>query len=175
MTSSITTNDIPQADLIWDVARVPEAVAQGLTTPSAIANYLGNKVPRQGLYYAQAAHTLGLIERDAGGELTLTTYGRAFINYDRISKQRGLRRLVLEREPTRSLVVGLRASGEMGRDGLAHLIQGLVNLSDSTARRRAQTIARWLCDLGLVQEQQGKLVYKTPAPATTAAHQRQAA
>lgn len=111
MTRSITTNDIPQADLIWDVARVPEAVAQGLTTKSQIAAYLGNKVPRQGLYYAQAAHTLGLVERDAGGELRLTTYGRAFIGYDRISKQRGLRRLVIECEPTRSLVAGLRASG----------------------------------------------------------------
>ena len=171
----IDTNDIPQADLIWDVARVPEAVAQGLTTPSAIAAYLGGKVPRQGLYYAQAAHTLGLISRDDNGGMTLTTYGCAFINYDRISKQRGLRRLVLEREPTRSLVAGLRASGGMGRDGLARQIQGLVNLSDSTAYRRAQTLERWLCELGLVHKEHGLLVYKAPVPATVVAHQRQAA
>lgn len=173
MTRSITTNDIPQADLIWDVARVPEAVAQGLTTKSQIAAYLGNKVPRQGLYYAQAAHTLGLVERDAGGELRLTTYGRAFIGYDRISKQRGLRRLVIECEPTRSLVAGLRASGGMGRDGLARLIQELADLSDSTAYRRAQTLERWLCELGLVTKDHGRLVYQTPTPA--GAGQRRAA
>lgn len=176
MTITIDTNDIPQADLIWDVARVPEAIAQGLTTPSAIAAYLGNKVPRQGLYYAQAAHTLGLIARDAAsGDLTLTTYGRGFINYDRMSKQRGLRRLVLEREPTRSLVAGLRASGGLGRDGLARLIQDLAPLSDSTARRRAQTLSLWLCTLGLASKQQGRLVYCGPVTLASAVRQQQAA
>jgi hypothetical protein len=168
------SNDIPQADLIWDVARVPEAIAQGMTTPSVIAAYLGDKVPRQGLYYAQAAHTLDLIERDAGGKIALTTYGRAFINYDRLSKQRALRRLVIEREPMRSLVAGLRASGGLSRDGLARLIQDLAPLSYSTACRRAQTIARWLCTLGLARKEQGLLVYCGPAPLTTA-EQRQAA
>ena len=63
----------------------------------------------------------------------------------------------------------------MGRDDLARLIQELADLSDSTARRRAQTVARWLCDLGLVEEEQGKLVYKTPASTTVVTHQRQAA
>jgi len=153
------TNDIPQADLIWDVARVPEAIAQNLTTPSAIATYLGNKVPRQGLYYMQAAQILGLITRDASGEITLTTYGRTFISYDRLNKRRGLRRLVLECEPTRSIVAGLRASDGLSRDSMTRLIQGMVDLSDSTAHRRAQTITRWLCDLGLAEKNQGRLVY----------------
>jgi len=170
----LDTNDIPQADLIWDVARVPEAISQGMTTPSAIAAYLGNKGPRQGLYYAQAAYTLGLIERDASDELALTTYGRAFKGYDRPSKQRALRRLVIEREPMRSLVVGLRAGDGLSRDRLAQLIQSLTPLSDSTARRRAQTIAQWLCTLGLARKEQGLLVYCGPAPLTAAA-QRQAA
>jgi hypothetical protein len=171
----LDTNEIPQADLIWDVARVPEALARGMTTPSAIAAYLGGKVPRQGLYYAQAAHTLGLIERDAGGELALTTYGRAFMNYDRISKQRALRRLVIEREPMRSLVAGLHKSGGLNRDGLARLIQELAPLSESTARRRAQTIALWLCTLGLAKKEQGRLVYNGSAPLTGMDGQRQAA
>src|SRR4051794_29254875 len=41
---------IPQADKLWDVARVPEAVQQGLTTPAAIGTYIGRIGPRQGLY-----------------------------------------------------------------------------------------------------------------------------
>lgn len=175
MTITMDTNDFPQADLIWDVARVPEAVAQGMTTPSAIAAYLGGKVPRQGLYYAQAAHTLGLVERDAGGELTLSTYGRAFVNYDRISKQRALRRLVVECEPMRSLVDGLHRSGGLSRDGLARLIQELTPLADSTARRRAQTIELWLCTLGLARKEQGRLIYNGSAPLRDADWQRQAA
>jgi hypothetical protein len=171
----LDTIDIPQADLIWDVARVPEAISQGMMTPSAIAVYLGNKVPRQGLYYAQAAHTLGLIVRDAAsGELVLTIDGRAFMGYDRASKQRALRRLVIEREPMRSVVAELWAGGGLSRDRVAELIQGLTSLSDSTARRRAQTISQWLCTLGLATKQQGQLLYCGPA-LLTAASQRQAA
>jgi hypothetical protein len=168
------TNDIPQADLIWEVARVPEALARDLNTPSTIAAYLGGKVPRQGLYYARAAHTLGLVERDASGELVLATYGRAFIGYDHLSKQRALRRLVVEREPIRSIVVGLRASGGLSRNGLAHLIQELAPLSYNTAHRRAQTITRWLLALGLAKKERGLLTYCGPAP-LSATEQRQAA
>jgi hypothetical protein len=158
----VDTNDIPQADLIWDVARVPEAIAQGMTTPNTIAAYLGNKVPRQGLYYAQAARTLGLIARSTNNELILTTYGRAFKDYDPISKRRALRRLVLEREPMRSLITELSASGELSREQLAQTIKELTQLSGSTARRRAQTIAQWLCALGLAKKEQGCLVYCGP-------------
>lgn len=169
------TNDFPQADLIWEVASVPEAIARGLTTPSAIATYLGNKVPRQGLYYAQAAEILGLVARDGAGELALTTYGRAFMNYDRAAKQRALQRLVLEREPMRSLVAALRASGGLDRKGLARLIRGMVDLSDSTAGRRGQTIASWLCTLGLATKQRGLLVYRGTAAPAPATRQRQMA
>src|SRR4051794_13443818 len=91
---------IPQADKLWDVARVPEAIQQGLTTPADIGTFIGRKGPRQGLYYIQAARVLGLIDENLLGDtLVVTSYGRMFIRYDRLSQRQGLRRLLRECEP----------------------------------------------------------------------------
>ncbi len=158
----IATHDIPQADLIWDVARVPEALARNITTCDGIAAFLGGKVPRQGHYYAQAAQTLNLIKHDSNGELTLTTYGRAFLGYDLLSKRRALRRLVSEREPTRTIVAELRTKKVLSNADIAQLLQQLAPLSESTARRRATTIAKWLCTLGIAKKEHGALVYCSP-------------
>lgn len=176
MTAVIETSEFPQADLVWEVAAVPDAIAQGLTTPGAIASYLGNKVRRQGQYYAQAAQTLGLIARNsASGELVLTPYGRAFISYDRVSKLRSLRRLVTEREPIRSLVIALRDAGQLSRNELAQRIQELTDLADSTAKRRAQTIELWLCTLGLATKNQNRLSYTSPTQLTAELERKRAA
>lgn len=153
------TNDIPQADLLWDVARVPEAVHHGAVTPAAIAIYLGNKVTRQGLYYAQAAQMLGLVRRDElTREYVLTVYGETFRGFSWQAQRMALRRLVLQREPLRRVVEALRRAGGLSRQGLAGVVQEIGGLADSTARRRAQTIAAWLCAVGLTIWRDGRLV-----------------
>lgn len=163
MTQTLDTNDIPQADLLWDVARVTEAVHGGAVTPAAIAAYLGNKVPRQGLYYARAAYSLGLVAKDANtGEIALTTYGRAFMRYDRTSQRQALRRLVQEREPMRSVIAALKSNNGLTREGIARTIQQLAPLSTSTALRRAQTVAAWLCAVGIASWREGRLYYVSP-------------
>jgi hypothetical protein len=159
MTTELDTIDIPQADLIWDVARVPEAVARGMTTKTTIADYLGNKVPRQGLYYAQAAQTLGWVTRDEQtGQVALTTEGRVFLNADAQTKQQTLRTLMMTIEPMRSIITRLRQSNGLSREAIATIIQEGAALSDSTALRRAQTMSCWLKALGLATVQQGLLV-----------------
>lgn len=148
---TIETVTIPQADLLWDVARVATAVAQGIDTPDAIGAYIGAKVPRQGHYYAQAARTLGLVgEMQPDGRIPLTPYGRAFAHYDRSGQRQALRRLLRDREPTRSVLAALRARGELRDAEIAALLQQLAPLASSTARRRAQTVILWLKTVGLV-------------------------
>jgi hypothetical protein len=162
---TLDSSMIPQADAIWHVARVPEAVVRGAKTPAAIGVYLGDKVPRQGFYYARAARVLGLVEEASGaGEVALTAYGRAFAHYDRTSQRRALRRLLLEREPTRSVVQALIASGGLEREGVAQTLQRIATLSESTAWRRAQTVATWLRDMGLAEWRGGRLWYTGPRP-----------
>ena len=67
----IETIDIPQADPLWNVARVPEAIDRGMSTAETIGAYIGAKGPRQGLYYTQAARILGLVtESPANGRIS---------------------------------------------------------------------------------------------------------
>ncbi|MGQ9548765.1 MAG: DUF7226 domain-containing protein [Roseiflexus sp.] len=155
----LATSDIPQADVLWHVARVPEAIVRGYATHEAIGAYLGAKGQRQGLYYAQAARVLGLVgEPEADGTVPLTPYGRAFARYDRSAQSTALRRLLREQEPTRSVLRALRECGGLDYRGIAGVLQRLAPLAESTARRRAHTAAAWLVSAGLAAWRDGKLV-----------------
>lgn len=157
------TNDIPQADLIWDVARVPEVILDGATTTAAVAAALGDKGTRQGLYYTQAARILGLVaEFDSRASLDVTPYGQTFARYD-VQRQRvALRLLVLRREPTRSVITTLQERGGLTRPMFAQVLQGMASLSWNTAFRRAQTMSQWFVELELVRRRSGMLTYSRP-------------
>lgn len=158
--TAIETVKIPQADVLWDVARVAEAVARGVDTTEGIGTYIGAKGPRQGLYYTQAARILGLVDdSDDAGRVTLTVYGRAFVSYDPTSQRQALRRLMRDREPTRSVITALRAEDTLDLDGVARVLQQIAPLAESTARRRAHTIVRWLTNAGIADWRDGRLRY----------------
>jgi len=163
----IETVDIPQADVLWDVVRVSEAIAHDATTAEAIGAYIGRKGPRQGLYYTQAARVLGLVDIDeTTGILTLTPYGRRFVRYDRTSQRLGLRRLLREVEPTRTVLEALREQRALSLDDIAHMLQHIAPLADSTAQRRARTISAWLVTAGLANRHNGQLSYNPPLAPT---------
>jgi hypothetical protein len=157
---TLETIAIPQADTLWDVARVPTAILHDATTPEAIGVYIGAKGPRQGLYYTQAARILGLVGNvSLSGSVELTPYGRAFAHYDRISQRQALRRLVRECEPTRSVVAALKTRGALDWHSIAQVLHRLAPLAESTAQRRARTAAAWLCTTGIASWRDGKLHY----------------
>jgi hypothetical protein len=157
------TVDIPQADVLWDVARVPEAILRGKTLPDEIGVYIGTKVGRQGLYYTQAARILGFVKPGKPGEpAELTPFGRAFAAYNQAEQRTALRRMLLQREPTRSVVVAMRAGEGLLRPEVAAVLQGLAPLAQSTALRRAATVAAWLCATGLARWEGSRLAYCGP-------------
>lgn len=161
------TVKIPQADVLWDVVRVAEAVSRGIDTTEAIGAYIGAKGPRQGLYYTQAARILGLVDDGAEpGTIALTVYGRAFVSYDIESQRQAMRRLLRQREPTSTVITALRVTGELDLDGVACALQQIAPLADSTAHRRAQTIIRWLMHAGIATWNDGRLRY-VPSSAPT--------
>jgi hypothetical protein len=167
--------DIPQADQLWDVARVPEAIDRGRLTTETIAAYIGMKVARQGNYYLQAARILGLVaDGAAGDELKLTTLGRGFARSNRAEQRTYLRRLMLQRDPMRSVIVAIRAEDGLDRPAIARVLQGLAPLADSTAQRRAYTVAAWLTAAGLAEWRDGRLCYSGPNLPIAAAPDRAA-
>lgn len=128
--------------MLWDVALVPEAVLRGKDTHDAIGEYIGAKGQRQGLDDTQAARVLGSSsEPTPEGRIELTTYGRAFAQYDRNSQRNAMRRLLRR---ARADALGDRdAEGQLRHDwnDIARVLQGLAPLVDSTAQRRARTAA----------------------------------
>jgi hypothetical protein len=159
----LETVDIPQADVLWDVARVPEALTKGRHTTDAIAEYIGMKVARQGSYYTQAARILGFLTQGDGDELKLTAFGKAFARSNRLEQGRHLRRLMFYREPMRSVLIDLQARDGVDRRAIAAVLQSLAPLADSTAQRRAATVAAWLGAVGLAEWRDGRLCYCGPA------------
>ncbi len=165
----LPTRAIPQADVLWDVVQIPVAVKAGATTPEALAGALGRKVRRQAVYYVQAAQILGLIaERSFDGLIQLTPYGHAFVRYNHQGQRRALRHLLLRTEPMRSVVHALIDHDGQNLDELGVLLQGMAPLAPSTARRRARTIVRWLCEVELARWQHTIVVYSGPQLATHA-------
>ena len=160
---TLETVDIPQADVLWDVARVPEAVLRGRRTTDEIAEFIGMKVARQANYYTQAARILGLVMQGEDDELTLTAFGKAFARSNRIEQSKHLRRLMFYREPMRSVLATLRARDGADRASLAAVLQSLAPLADSTALRRVATMAAWLTAVGLAEWRDGRLHYSGPA------------
>ncbi|MEI6776066.1 MAG: AAA-associated domain-containing protein [Chloroflexales bacterium] len=157
------TMDIPQADILWDVALVPEAITRGKKQPDEIGVYIGTKAARQGLYYTQAARILGFVKPGKPGEpVELTPFGRAFATYNHVEQRATLRRMLLQREPTRSVVVAIRASEGLRRTEIASVLQDLAPLAQSTAIRRAATVAAWLCATGLARWEKSRLAYCGP-------------
>lgn len=161
----LTSVDIPQADLLWDVARVAEAIARGRVTAEDIGAYIGAKGQRQGLYYMQAARIIGLIEIGEQAETAqLTKFGRAFVRYNRADQRAALRRQLFRYEPTRSVIAALRAAPEgLTRNDVARILQKLAPLADSTAQRRASTAIAWLTEIGLADWRDNRLYYCGPS------------
>jgi hypothetical protein len=160
---SLETVDIPQADVLWDVARVPEALVKGRHTTDEIAEFIGMKVARQGSYYTQAARILGFVTQGEGDELQLTAFGKAFARSNRLEQGKHLRRLMFYREPMRSVLIDLRSRDGADRRSIAAVLQSLAPLADSTATRRVATVAAWLCAVGLAEWRDGLLFYCGPS------------
>jgi hypothetical protein len=143
--------DIPQADSIWFVVRVLDAVYEDRVSARDIGAYLGDKVGRQGSYYVHAARILGLVTLDPQRHtVALTPYGRALRTYDPVARERALRHLVVRTEPMRAVVHEMVRRGGLDEGAISLVLQRLAPLSASTAERRVRTVLAWLRDLKLI-------------------------
>ena len=150
---------VPQADRLDLIIDVIGIVEEGITSRTAVANFLASEDregydPRQGAYYADAAYALGWIRPAAGNEIrfVVTERGREV----RAAGGAGLRRLVWE--DIEGMHFGFIADdlGISLRDGirdevayrgrLAHWFD-LGDQPGSTADRRTHTIRNWIRQL----------------------------
>ena len=85
-----------------------------------------------------------------------------FARYDIGGQHRALRHLMLRTEPMRSVVQALIDHNGQSLDAIGLLLQEMAPLAASTARRRARTVVRWLCDVELARWHHAIVVYSGP-------------
>lgn len=160
----ISSNDIPQADVLNEVVHTVEAVAAGARTFDDIASELG-KVDRQGRYYRRAAEILGFIH-NRRNRSTLTSLGRAFIARpahrtellaDAVLKTRLMQRALPFFEANRR--------NGVGRQELTDFIAAVTEpVGESMIPRRVGTVVSWLGSLGMVHERDGRYFLRGHLP-----------
>ena len=131
----------PQANDVWKIGGVVTAVDQGVSTAKAIAHTLGpNGVEdRQGAYYAAAAESLGLLEREPSSRPTqwqLTELGHQYIQCADSREKADILATLVEAHPA----VQLRNTE--GDEALKEAMHRAA-LSDDTAQRRTACIKSW--------------------------------
>lgn len=145
-------SDVPQANKIWDVAALVQAVGHGADGDIALGAAIG-KNDRQGRYYRLAAESIGLLEPVEAGHSELADDGAYLVAAPTKAAQRDiLIASVLSSAFFRSFLAYIHSAGAGGRsDGdLIAWIDRNTDLSGATPARRYSTVRAWLEDLDLV-------------------------
>lgn len=151
---SISTRDIPQADVLDNVITVVEAVSQGKSSFQDIARELG-LTERQGRYYRRAAEILGFIVRIPRQNVsTLTPLGHKLLRGNIGQKEQILTTQIFG-VPIIQNVLGVLASSR-GRATKRNLVralwQAVPGTTQSMAERRLVTILSWLERLDIIRK-----------------------
>lgn len=147
----IPSREIPQADVIDDVAGVALAVAAGATRFQEIANAI-SKVARQGRYYRLAAEILGLVSNE-NNHAVLTGLGQRYIVAGPSERGLILRAQVANTPVFQRVLLMIEASGGViNRDQLVGFLHALTEpTTPKMVERRAGTLTAWLSRTGLVE------------------------
>lgn len=128
----------PQANRLDKVSTSVDAIANGATTSSAIAQAL-DIVDRQGAYYGDAAGYLGLVDAKTDGELkeySLTPKGELFMEQDSAGREAILRETIANMP----LMQVYRAEGDQSA---IDFIRDTQDVGETTAERRLTTLKTW--------------------------------
>ncbi len=140
----------PQAnDLDKVIDIITNFYSAGLSNKSSIANFFDFD-ERQGDYYANAGYYLGLLSRVAGSsDFKLTEQGEYIAKSENRSRRNLLLLKQMLKKPSFNEIIQLLEKNNQDLstftiEMIARIIQKHVELNDTTAKRRASTVIRWL-------------------------------
>jgi len=148
----IPSTEVPQSDVIWDVAELVVAVSHGADGDVSLGAAIG-KSDRQGRYYRRAAEILELLQPVQNGHSELTGEGAHLAAAQtRIERRPILIAGLMRSNFFKPFIDFVREGGEAGRSRLQQTewITSNVDLEPSTINRRLSTVTSWLEELGLV-------------------------
>ena len=135
------STDIPQADNVFRLFEIVELVSSGRWRYVHFKHDL-DITYRQGQYYKSATETLGLTSREY-----LTEVGEQFIELSELEKRVFMKDLILNSKAMKTYLK-VRSEDKNGTFSQfkKHIVEG--ELSDTTIKRRIQTLEAWIqyCD-----------------------------
>lgn len=155
----VPSEEIPQADNLFDVVRTVIAVGQGARTFQQIAQAI-NKVDRQGRYYRKAAEIIGLVI-NRSNNASLTPLGLSFVRNDPTVSHPILIQGVFNSRIFQRIIPFLESKGTDGvsRDEFKSFLIETTDLGNtSMPNRRISTVISWANDLGMVSVINGRYV-----------------
>lgn len=161
----ISSEDIPQADVLDEVVRTVEAVSGGARTFDDIAEAIG-KVDRQGRYYRRAAEILGFIHNQLNRS-SLTTSGRHFVQHPERRREL-LAEAVLRTRLMQRALPFFEAYEKTGvrRQELTDFIAEVTQpVGPSMIPRRVSTVIAWLESIGVIEERRDRYFLRGALPA----------
>ncbi len=141
-TRRFESHQIPQADNLDDVRKVVAGVADGATSQQ-ISEKTGISA-RHVSYALQAARTLGWLA--AGEKPELTELGRALLATaaESLDERDAFRRAIAGSDVLKVIAPSLLAEAAPTREDLiARIKKSVPDISEETAKRRAQTLLSW--------------------------------
>jgi hypothetical protein len=144
---SDTLSQVPQANNLSLLIALIDAMSKGTSTLDALAEYLGVEI-RTVQYYLEFAHWLGFLRFTGSTETELTSRGRSFH-----SSESARARLFCESMESQAIVKKVHsirvAEIEAGRPidlrrACYQAISEMTKLSETTARRRASSLAQMI-------------------------------
>lgn len=145
--STLTESDgslYPQANDVRKVRDVIEQVNAGIDTKATIAEYW-NVDDRQGDYYANAATYLGYLEKQST-HWKLTEKGYHYLSLPTSHRQRDFIKSILSKTVFYELTQKMLDSQSLpSKETIVGIMSDNLNkLNDTTIRRRASTVKKWL-------------------------------
>lgn len=154
----VSSEEIPQADILADVVNTTIAVSEGAKSFQDIAKNIG-KVERQGRYYRKAAEIAGLIITPSTNHSLLTPLGQEFIRTGPTLSNPILLKGVLNSRIFQRVIPFLesRLSNGVSRTDFTKFLISVANLGGpSMANRRISSVVSWLIELDIVVLLNGK-------------------
>lgn len=155
----ISSEQIPQADVLNEVIRTVVAVGNGATTYQEISAAIG-KVERQGRYYRKAAEIIGLVQTPQSNHSVLTPNGQNFIMSGPDINNPLLLQAVLSAEIFQRVIPYLElhiSSGLTREEIIQFIIDNSVLEEGSMSHRRVSSVVAWLETLEIISKVGNKL------------------
>ena len=141
----IESINVPQANTLKRVGDLLALVDQGIVEPKRLSKELG-LVDREVLYYKDAARILGFLHVEKGRDpsISITPKGKLYLDARTSYESSKLLAAAVREAEVFAELIKQHGEKQLDEDKIVTFLHVRTSLNPTTAKRRADTILRWL-------------------------------